>query len=420
MRNRIVSLAEALLGLALIVALVYVITSFSSAGLSRVTQVDPPSTDQAICQPVAAESDFYVSTADTITPLTGEPISGPALLSGQKDAVVATGSEAIVGGARSQSGDQVAWSSCEHAAVTGTIVVPAPQDSELILTNPDNAGAVVDLNIRSGDGEVASLGTRGISVSPVSSTVVPLSVLVESNDPVSVTFDATRGRVSMLARSADDRLAAVGATEIGTEFYLSGVPTESSQVELLVANVGESRTGVEISAYGQTLDYQPVDNSSLSVGADEVITVDLGEGLGGEASSLRLTTEEPVAVTLVVGDDKDQSWSRPVQPAEILGAAVPAGGKLQLSAPPGDDVTALVLIRDAEDQESEEEVVIPGGGTIQVETLAEAAEYQLVSVSASREVFGAITYGAAYHVALQPAGKQLGEAVSAELDPELR
>lgn len=177
--------------------------------------------------------------------------------------------------------------------------------SALVLSNPDDSQAQVDLRFLSGDGLQVVPGGRGITVPAHTTRTVALESLLTSNAPVAVQVRATAGRISPVARlQLGDAVTPAGADwHAGsvlpvTDLVVAGVPGGPGRRELVVANPGQRRAVVAVEAMGASGSFAPAGADTVEVDGESVATVALDPALDGEPVSVRLRSNQPVTAAV--------------------------------------------------------------------------------------------------------------------------
>jgi hypothetical protein len=206
-------------------------------------------------------------------------------------------------------------------------IVPGDADrTELILTNPDDAQAEVDLKFYGRLGRIVVPGSPAVVVEAHSSRTVSLSTLVTTEGPFSVEVQASQGRVSAVARrtrtkdlkpaGADWQLPSAGPALTA---LIPGVPGGDGSRELLVTNPGASRATVQVQILGLQGPYAPTGAESVEVPPESTASVDLATGLAGESGAVQLTSDLPVTGAVVSGSQRTGA----VTDLAVQSAAVP-------------------------------------------------------------------------------------------------
>ncbi len=178
--------------------------------------------------------------------------------------------------------------------------------TELVLSNPDDAQAELDLKFYGRRGRVVVPGSPGVTVAARSSRTVSLTGLVDAQGPLSVSVDATVGRVSAVARrirsTAGQPAGAdwtVPASSPALHSVIPAVPGGAGARELVVTNPGTARAMVTVAVLGTQGSYAPVGAEALTVPPESSAAVTLREGLAGFAAGVELTSDQPVTAAVV-------------------------------------------------------------------------------------------------------------------------
>ena len=173
--------------------------------------------------------------------------------------------------------------------------------SELVLTNPDDAQAEVDLQYFGADGELVVAGSPGLVVEAHDTRTVALEPLVSRAGPLTVSVRATTGRVAAVARDLHsaglDPAGAdwhVGSVAPARELVIPAVPEGAGARELLVANPGPARAEVTVEVLAQTGPFAPVGGERVEVPPQSTASVNLAPGLVGQSGAVRLVSTVPV------------------------------------------------------------------------------------------------------------------------------
>jgi hypothetical protein len=178
--------------------------------------------------------------------------------------------------------------------------------TDLVLTNADDAQASVDLRFYGPNGRVVVPGSPGLVIEARKTATVSLSQQVAVEGPLAVAIQASRGRVSAVAK----RTRANGLKPIGADWQvpspapalsmaIPGVPEDAGPRELVVTNPGPNRATVAVSVLGLQGPYAPSGAETVEVAPESSATVDLAPGLAGEAASIKLTSDQPVTGAVV-------------------------------------------------------------------------------------------------------------------------
>jgi Family of unknown function (DUF5719) len=198
--------------------------------------------------------------------------------------------------------------------------------TELILTNPDDSQAVVDLRFFGRHGRVAVPGSPNIAVAGRSSRTISIGTLVQTEGPLSVAVRASSGRVAAVARElrrfkqvpagADWQLAAAAPA---TSVVIPAVPDGDGVRRLTVTNPGTVRATVTISALGVQGAFAPAGAETLDLEPESTAEVDLTAGLAGEPGAIKLTSDQPVTGAVLSTARRDSAQGD----VAIQSAAIP-------------------------------------------------------------------------------------------------
>ena len=178
--------------------------------------------------------------------------------------------------------------------------------TDLILSNPDDAQAQVDLRFYGRSGRVAVPGSPGVLIRAHESRTVSLSSLVEVEGVLSVAVQASEGRVTAVAkRTQTDQLKPAGvdwqipSASPSTVVVIPGVPEGPGERELVVTNPSRTRARVAVQILGFQGPYEPSGAASLDVPPESTATVNLEDGLARQAASVKLTSNLPVTGSVI-------------------------------------------------------------------------------------------------------------------------
>jgi hypothetical protein len=178
--------------------------------------------------------------------------------------------------------------------------------TDLILTNPDDAQAQVDLRFYGRGGRVTVPGSPGIVIRGHESRTVSLSGLVEAEGALSVSAQVSQGRVTAVAkRSQTSQLKRAGidwqipSASPSTVVVIPGIPEGDGGRQLVVTNPSHTRASVAVQILGFQGPYEPEGAASLDVPPESTATVDLQAGLAGEAGSVKLSSNVPVTGSVI-------------------------------------------------------------------------------------------------------------------------
>ena len=175
----------------------------------------------------------------------------------------------------------------------------------LMLANPSEATAVVDVEIWTESGPLLAAGTSDVGIEAGGTRILSLDALALGNDRTAVHVTALVGRVSaaVLLREID------GADPIGLSFvtpsqppalraYVPGLPAFGDR-RLRLLNPGEEDAIVSLRALSGQGPFTPVGLEAIDVPAGQVVDVDL-EPAGEEAFALEIDSTTPVVSAVQV------------------------------------------------------------------------------------------------------------------------
>lgn len=211
------------------------------------------------------------------------------------------------------------------------------QVTELVLTNPDDAQAEVNLRYYGPEGLVVVPGSPGLDVPARGSRTVPLAPTVAADGPLSVRVFATQGRVSATAREvftdgtepagADWHPASVAPRR---DVLIGAVPGGPGNRQLVVVNPGARRAEVAVSVLGVQGALAPTGADALAVEPESSVAVDLAPGLAEQPGAIQLASDRPVTAAVV-----STSRRPPAQPDVAVQAALPSLVRTGVSAVAG-------------------------------------------------------------------------------------
>ena len=414
---------ETLVGFAVLTGVVVGITTLTPAELPRVTTVEAIRSTKVVCVPAAAGTTVMVDNTTTVTPLGGAITqTNRVVLTGQETSVIAEGTDDPMGSTIVGTDGVRTLTQCVKPVSRGVITLPATADTQLKIVNPDASEAAIDLTLYGAEGEIQSLGARGITLAAYEERVIALSVLTKKATPVGVSFQASRGRAAVMAiTQTQSSGTAAGPSQMGTSHLLPGIPAGATSSVVVLANPGETRITANLTAYGTTPAYQPQGGENISVPPHASVSVSLENALLGEASAIQVSSDAPVmaGMAFTLGDSAQVA---PVAAETSLGAFTPAGGTLQLTNPGESDTQATVTATGADGAEERTTVTV-GAGQTTVHKLPNVTEQgQRVVVNSDQPLFGAVVSAGdtgPWAAPLESMTKGETPPLAAELDPGL-
>ncbi|WBU37797.1 DUF5719 family protein [Homoserinibacter sp. YIM 151385] len=382
--------------------------------------------------------------------------SSPQLLS------LDAGADALLSGAQSQEVessdiDGLAASACGEPTSSAWIAAGATtvgRTSLLVLDNPTEVEATVDLRIWGEAGEVSAAGLRGIVVAPGDRRVLPLAGFARDVASPVLHVQASGGQVVPVLQQSTLRAVDPGGLEVtgestapATEQVIPGIAVaavESTQRALGRDGYDDLETVVRIGVPGDEdatvqLSVLPVEGSDGVVGDGE------GGGAGGSASQIEvragttldvpleelgsgrytvaLSSDQPIVAgarsataTAVASGD---ALAAPVSDFAWFPAAAPLEGPVLVTAADGPAPVLVLDSRDAEprtvtltDRETgeEQQVEVPAGGSA-MRSLAPGGGVLLADADGIRASVALVGDGRIAAYAVSPANPVSGPIV---------
>lgn len=249
---------------------------------------------------------------------------GEFALSGEDSvAVVATATGEQAGGmaaeqvTRAETGQQHGLSSvrCEPAIADSWYVGAATtisDRSELLLVNPYDDAATVDVELYTRKGRVDPPGTTGISVKARSRVVKAIADWVQDEAWLAVHVVVRSGRVSPAVRrmrtvrqqpSGVDWLPRSAAPQ--EEIGVGALPGGEGERTLLLVNPGLDVLTVRVQVTLQDGQFRPIDLADIEVPGQQLVSVPLTAELDGKSAMLTVITDGPPALAAAYAEYTD-------------------------------------------------------------------------------------------------------------------
>jgi hypothetical protein len=237
----------------------------------------------------------------------------------------------------------------------------AGRQTRIVLVNPDETSAIVDVLIRGPAGLIDAPAGRGLVVKGQDRLVVRLDVLAPGVTATAVQVLARTGRVGA---SVDDEqqtgLATVGTDWIpqaaapSTRVYVPGIVSGDGARVLSVVAPGEDDAIVNIRVIAADGTYAPTERSRVEVPADGVVTLDMSPVLDKRPATLELTSDIPIVAGM-----RQFFGGRNVQDETAFSAgAQPFAGPAAVSGLPVRAATDVRISITAPDTDAEVDVVL--------------------------------------------------------------
>lgn len=340
-------------------------------GAASVTALtDPPAAD-AVGKAKATSIGTPGTLAIVTAPGTG-PRRQPQAWSVTADGALAPGLAAELTDAKGQ-----ATMSCASPGSDIWFVGPGEQSGvsqiQLQLMNVDVLAATVELTVITDAGPVQSGSFSGITVLPHQLVTQNLSSATAGASVVAIEVRTTTGRVAA-AVSTSARSGPVSwlpsAAAPATTAVIPGAPPSAAQSGLLLVVPGSQNARVSLAAITAQGRYQPLGSQQVDLPGQSASFVQL-PALGGGAVALVLTSNVPVAASVLVPGTGVGTYTVPVPPITeqgVIAGNVAGGGlaaTLSLTAPAA---TARVMITETGQtgQTQSRTVTIASGRTLNV------------------------------------------------------
>ncbi len=315
--------------------------------------------------------------------------------------------------------------------------------TDLVLTNPDEGQAEVDLRFYGRTGLVVVPGSPGLVIEGRSSRTVSLRSLVTAEGPLTVAVRSSAGRVSAMAldrrsvglepRGADWQSSALPPA---TTSIVPGVPGGPGPRELVVVNPGSTRAEVSVELLGIEGAFAPAGAEAVVVQPESTASLDLGPGLAEQTASVRLTSSQPVtaavhAASAEPGEQPDvavASTALPINRAGVVPLASVSGIESELTlsnAGPAQASVSFELLTYTGTSLRTDDIVLIPGGTASRRLNVTAPAFLVVRAPIGSAVFGGVSFtGSAGGIAgltAMPIGSpdQAGPPPQASFDPAL-
>lgn len=204
-------------------------------------------------------------------------------------------------------GRGLASTQCQPTGTDFWFVGPASgvgQRAVLVLTNPEDSAATVDVTIHGPDGLVDAPGARGIQVEPRTSSEVRLDQVAPGEEVLALHVQVRVGRLSAAVTETDVE----GFDPLGTDWFPAALPPATSQVVPGVPAVKQERKGsvrldlvapteaavVTLSIVTPEGSFTPKGGDVVQVPAGGVASVNLTDALQGDPASIVISSDAPV------------------------------------------------------------------------------------------------------------------------------
>ncbi|HLR95309.1 MAG TPA: DUF5719 family protein [Jiangellaceae bacterium] len=258
----------------------------------------------------------------------------------------------------------------------------------LVLSNPSEAPAVVDVNVWDDSGDVSAPGTQDIGVPAGGQVMLLVDALAPDAPGVGLQVSASQGQVSAAIESRlTEGVEPQGLSYIpaasppSTDVVVPGIPA-SGERTLQVFAPGDTDAIVTMRILGPDGPFSPAGQDVVTVPAGTVVDVPLDDAVGNSPAAVELSSDQPVtaaARTVVPPEDGSGDHSVSSAAAPLQGPAATLLGRtswdydtsLVLSSVSDQPAGATVqFIDDAGEVIEEEEVDVAPGATATVDVPA--------------------------------------------------
>jgi hypothetical protein len=243
----------------------------------------------------------------------------------------------------------------------------AGRKSRVLLVNPDDTAAVVDVIIHGPDGIIDAPAGRGLVIPPLDRLTVQLDVLAPG---VTATAFHVLARTGRIGASVDDEQRS-GLQSVGTDWipqaalpattvYVPGVINGLGSRVLSIVSTSENDANVTLRVISPDGTFEPAERNTFTVTAGAVVTTDMTPALpqtpdGSLPATLELTSDQPIVAGMrqffggkrVQKETAFTAGAQPITgPAAVSGLPVRAltDVRLAISAPKGDVEVDIVLL----------------------------------------------------------------------------
>lgn len=389
------------------------ITTITPAQIPRAAEVTLPQDARLVCQPIAKGRLLASALGEITATQGGQPVAAAGkIATGEVESLTIVRGVVPRGGILGPDGQ---FTPCQPPATKGLVAWPDASRSELRITNPDAADAVVDLRILGPDGEIDALGARGIALGPGETKPVAVSVLAKEagNRPVAVEWSTSRGRASAVGLTTGKAGHIAASTTAVEAQWLPG-QGEDGRPRIVLTNPGLERATATVTLHSGSSTFVPEGGKDVSLAPGATMALDLARGTAGEIGTFSVRSDKPLGAILISGTAEPAGAAVGTQPATTLAGVVPGGATLQLTNVGEADDQARVTIGGRESS-----VQLVAGVTTKL-TVDGAGPVEVQVRAAKPVVAAAVTAGGRAVVPLGQGERPTVTSLSAEYRPSLR
>ncbi len=242
----------------------------------------------------------------------------------------------------------------------------AGRKTRVLLVNPDDTAASVDVIVHGPDGVIDAPAGRGLIVPATDRVTIQLDILAPGVNATAFHVIARTGRIGA---SVDDEqrsgLASVGTDWIpqsvgpATKVYIPGIINGVGARVLSIVSTSENDANVNVRVMSSEGTYEPAERNSFTVTSGGVVTVDMAPALpqtpdGTLPATLELTSDQPI----VAGMRQFFGGKRVQDETSFSAGAQPFTGPSAVSGLPVRPATDVRLYLTATDTDAQVDVVI--------------------------------------------------------------
>jgi hypothetical protein len=203
-------------------------------------------------------------------------------------------------------------------------------ESTLLVSNPGETEAVVDVSLLTKEGSLEPASTSGLVLSPREVERLTLTEFAAGEGEVVIHVRATQGQVAAAVLDHWTSTLAPAGTEWipsgqspDTSLTLSPLADEVDGQELILGNPGDRTTVVDIQVVGPDGTHPIQDFEDASVGEGSVEVVRVPESVADDMVALRLDSDQPIVASVrstSSGNPPDIAYAPSVP--EVTGPAI--------------------------------------------------------------------------------------------------
>lgn len=238
----------------------------------------------------------------------------------------------------------------------------AGRQTRVVLVNPDDSPAVVDVIVHGTDGLIDAPAGKGLVIKGLDRAVVRLDVLAPGIKATAVHVIARAGRVG--ASVADEQMSGLDAvgtdwipqsTAPSTKLYVPGVMPGKGARVLSIVTPGVDDATVQLRVISPNGTFAPADREQIDVPAESVVSFDMSDVIGGDAATVEVTSDVPVVAGMRQffggkGVQDETAFSSSAQPMTTTSAVsglpvrVSTDVRLAITAPGSEVKVDIVLL----------------------------------------------------------------------------